>query len=477
MTVRLTDFTADAETGTVSCAWSCRGADFASIAPRSHEDAPSFLLQPKLNPGARPLAGVACSRTVASGTLPPAVQALTVHRAALPRSLLACAPATWTQRLTCGSCGTALAPLCALAPVEAGVAVGLGSGFGLGLCFLVRVAVGDCFAVGDFSGVCVAVGDRFGVRVCVGADVAGGGVFALVRVADGVALSEALGVLVRVGDADGLACDVVLVDFGVPTGFVGVFVGDCDGVAAGLDVSVRVGAGVGSDEVVPEPVAPDGDGLADRLALELPVAVGDGLVVAVVDVVAVGVGVVGVVLGVVAVGVGVVGVVLGVVGVEVGVVGVVVGEVGVVGVGFGVVGVAVGVCEVGVGEGDGLGDELGSCSGSHDLPLDVVAALAVVVPAATARLTPEIAVSRTLPVIRVTVTGRACAKRINALPSAARYCYGTTRPLRSGFIRGDSSALSSRCPIGHQASGERHPLSYPVARWHHRGCRDLASPR
>jgi hypothetical protein len=118
-----------------------------------------------------------------------------------------------------------------------------------------------------------------------------------------------------------------------------------------------------------------------------------------------------------------------------------------------VVGVAVGVCEVGVGEGDGLGDELGSCSGSHDLPLDVVAALAVVVPAATARLTPEIAVSRTLPVIRVTVTGRACAKRINALPSAARYCYGTTRPLRSGFIRGDSSALSSRCP--HWTSGTR----------------------
>jgi hypothetical protein len=104
--------TVDAETGTVSCAWSCRGADFASTAPRSHADYPTSLPQPKLNLGAPPPAGVARSRTVASGTLPPVVQALTVHRAALPRSLLACAPATWTQRLTFGSCGTVLAPLC-----------------------------------------------------------------------------------------------------------------------------------------------------------------------------------------------------------------------------------------------------------------------------------------------------------------------------------------------------------------------------
>jgi hypothetical protein len=254
----------------------------------------------------------------------------------------------------------------------------------------------------------------------VGVGVVDDEVFAMVRVADGVALSEALGVLVRVADADGLACDAVLVGVGVSAGLVGDFVsafgGDCDGVAAGLDVSVRVGAGVGSDGVVPEPVAPDGDGLADRLALELPVVVGDGLVVTLVDV---GVGVLAVGVGVVAVGLGVVGFEVGVLGVEVGVVGVVLGVlavevgvvVGVVGVGVGVVGVAVGVCEVGVGE----GDELGSCSGSHDLPLDVMAALAAVVPATTVRLTPEVAVSRALPAIRVTVTGRACAKRINAL--------------------------------------------------------------
>jgi len=126
----------------------------------------------------------------------------------------------------------------------------------------------------------------------------------------------------------------------------------------------------------------------------LPVVVGDGLVEAGADVGAVGVWV----------GVGVAGVVPGVVG-----------------VGVGVVGTAVGDCDVGVGEGDGLGDEVGGCSGSHDLPLAVaplaplavVAAFAAVVPATiTARLAPEAAVSRTLPAISVAVAGRACPKRI-----------------------------------------------------------------
>ena len=142
-TVRRTDLTVEADTGTVSCAWSCRGADFASTAPRSHADVPSALPQPKLNAGAAPLVGVACSRTVASGTLPPVVQALTVHFTARPRSLLACAPATWTQRLTCGSCGTVLAPLCETVRVGVGVAVGLGFlvavGFLVALGFLVVV--------------------------------------------------------------------------------------------------------------------------------------------------------------------------------------------------------------------------------------------------------------------------------------------------------------------------------------------------
>jgi hypothetical protein len=78
-TARRTDVTFDAVTGTVSCAWSCRCVDCASTAPRSHEDVPLPLAQPKLKYGAPPLAGVARRWMVASGTLPPVVQAVTVH--------------------------------------------------------------------------------------------------------------------------------------------------------------------------------------------------------------------------------------------------------------------------------------------------------------------------------------------------------------------------------------------------------------
>jgi len=131
----------------------------------------------------------------------------------------------------------------------------------------------------------------------------------------------------------------------------------------------------------------------------LPVVAGDGLVV-------------------VGVGACVVGAVVDVVG----------AVVGVVGVGVGVVGAAVGVCEVGVGEGDGLDEDAGSCSGSHDWPPGVVAAFATVV-LATDRLTPEAAVSRTPPAINVTVAGRTCAKRMKRPTSAARYCCGTTHPV------------------------------------------------
>lgn len=150
--------------------------------------------------------------------------------------------------------------------------------------------------------------------------------------------------LVGAADADGLALDAVLLAEGV------VLVG----VAAGLDVTVRVGAGVAFDEGELAELAFVGDGLA---------VVGAGL-----GVVAAGFGVVGVGLGVVAAGLGVVGVGLGVVG---------------------GLGVAVGV------------------SGSHDSPLDTVAALASGALAAAARATPEAAVIRTLPVISVTVAGRA----------------------------------------------------------------------
>jgi hypothetical protein len=155
MTVRLTDLTADAVTGTVSCAWSCRGADFASTAPKSHEDVLSALPQPAPKPGAPPLAGVACSRMVASGTFPPVVQALTVHCAECPRSLLACERATSTQRLTCVACDTVLAPLCELvsvavavaAPVPVLVVVLVVVFVAVGVGFAVRVRVGSGVAL------------------------------------------------------------------------------------------------------------------------------------------------------------------------------------------------------------------------------------------------------------------------------------------------------------------------------------------
>jgi hypothetical protein len=135
---------------------------------------------------------------------------------------------------------------------------------------------------------------------------------------------------------------------------------------------------------------------------------------------------VGAAFGVAGVGV-LVGVALGVVGAAVGVVGVAVG----------VVGAEVGVCEVGVGE--GLGGVVGSCSGSHDSPLDVAAVLAAALLAATVRLAPE-AASRTLPAISVTVAGRACPKRMKRPISAAR--------------RGMS-------PIGYRAPREALPALLP----------------
>ena len=369
VTVRLTDVTDVAVTGTVTCAWSCRGAEFASTAPRSHEDVPSALPQPKLKPGAPPLAGVACSWIVASGTSPPVVQALTVHCAARPRSVLACALATSTQRLTCVVCDTVLAPICELVLVA--VPVGVGVGFAV----RVRVGAGVTFAV-TFA---VALGVGFGV-------------------AFGVALAEDL-TMARVLVGDGLV-------------FVAVFVG----VAAGLDFSVRVGAAVALADAVAE---------LEALVVVLDSVVGDALVVVGVAVAAVVVGVAAVVVVVAAVVVAVAAVVVVVAVVVVGVaVGLVVVAAVVVAAAVGVVGseLGVGVCvvgagEVGVGEGDGLVGAVGSCSGSQDSPLAVAAVLAAAVLAATARLAPE--ASRTLPAISVTVAGRACAKRMKRPISAA----------------------------------------------------------
>jgi hypothetical protein len=249
VTVRLTDVTDDAVTGTVSSAWSCLGAEFASTAPRSQEDVPSALPQPKLKPGAPPLAGIACNWIVASGTFPPVVQALTVHCAACPRSLLACARATSTQRLTCVVCDTVLAPSCVLVPV--GVPVGVGVGFaervrlGVGVADAVTFAVTLAVALG-VEGVADGVADAFvvvfagGVLVAVFVGVAAGLDFK-VRVGAALACADALplAVAVVVGDA------LVVVVAGVADGVVGVAVGDV-AVAVGVGVGVGVvGVGVG----------------------------------------------------------------------------------------------------------------------------------------------------------------------------------------------------------------------------------------
>ncbi|MDT7766843.1 MAG: hypothetical protein QOC63_6263, partial [Mycobacterium sp.] len=103
--------------------------------------------QPAPKPGAPPLAGVACSRMVASGTFPPVVQALTVHRAECPRSLLACERATSTQRLTCVACDTVLAPLCELVSVAVAVPVLVVVFVAVGVGFAVRVRVGSDVAL------------------------------------------------------------------------------------------------------------------------------------------------------------------------------------------------------------------------------------------------------------------------------------------------------------------------------------------
>lgn len=87
----------------------------------------------------------------------------------------------------------------------------------------------------------------------------------------------------------------------------------------------------------------------------------------------------------------------------------------------------------GVGDGDGLGDR-GSCSTSHCWPFPLVvaaSAVAAVGPSArevpvwaadAAMENPAAVVRRTPPVTRLTLTGRACAKRMNAPASAARCC-------------------------------------------------------
>ena len=99
VTVRLTAVMVVAVTGTVTSAWSCRWAELASTAPRSHTDVPLPVPQPKVKVGP-PAPAVAASWILASGTLPPTVQAPTAHWDACPRWMLCCRGATPTHKLT-----------------------------------------------------------------------------------------------------------------------------------------------------------------------------------------------------------------------------------------------------------------------------------------------------------------------------------------------------------------------------------------
>jgi hypothetical protein len=99
VTVRPTVVTVVARSGTVTSASNCRCAELASTAPRSHADVPLPLPQPKVKVGV-PAPAVDCSWILASGTLPPTVQAPTTHCDACPRTLLCCRGITPTHRLT-----------------------------------------------------------------------------------------------------------------------------------------------------------------------------------------------------------------------------------------------------------------------------------------------------------------------------------------------------------------------------------------
>jgi hypothetical protein len=99
VTFNCTDVTEVSVAGTTTCASSSRWADVESISPRLQDAVPSLLPQPKLNTPDT-IAGVAARRTVASGTFPPSVQALTTHRAVWPRSMLVWKRWMATQRLT-----------------------------------------------------------------------------------------------------------------------------------------------------------------------------------------------------------------------------------------------------------------------------------------------------------------------------------------------------------------------------------------
>jgi hypothetical protein len=259
--VRRTDVTVVADVATVTFACSWRWAELASSAPRSHDALPSWLPQPKLNVGFR-LVGAATRRTVASVTLPPVVQAVTVHRAACPRWILVCAGWSATQRLTCAA-GVVEAARAAELVVDGSFVVADGLGVFVGVDFV------DAEDFEDVVGVAVDLADVLAVAVFVGVGV---GVGVLVAVGVAVDFADALAVVVDFcAAADVVAADgELLVDFRV---CVVVLVGDFEAVllADELDVGVLVGELLVVGSVV------DVVGLGEGL-VELGDGVGVGLV-------------------------------------------------------------------------------------------------------------------------------------------------------------------------------------------------------
>jgi hypothetical protein len=208
---------------------------------------------------------------VASGTLPPVVQAVTVHRADCPRWMLDCAGCTETQRLTCAG-----------GAVEAARAAGgsLVVADGLGVLDVVEVLgfweALDVVVAGVGVGVLVAVLVAVLLAVLVGVAVD----FAAVDFADALALAVVVvgfadGVDVLVGDVVvcGLLADGELLDdFRV---WVVVLADDLAVVPLADELDVLVGELlVGGSLVVGSLV--DGVGLGEGL-VELGVGVGVGL--------------------------------------------------------------------------------------------------------------------------------------------------------------------------------------------------------
>lgn len=259
--VRLTDVTVLADAATATFACSCRWAELASSAPRSHDALPSWLPQPKLNAGLR-LEGAATRLRLASGTLPPSVQAVTVHSAACPRWMLDCAGCTATQRLTCPGCAVVLVKATGL-PDAGPLFVADGLDVRDGVDFADVLVVAFCVAVGfgeavDVVDVLVAVG--VGDLVAVDALVAVG-----VGVGDFVADADVVGVAVAFAEGLPVVVDVALGFWDGLDVLVGDAVGVCDLLADGELV----------DDFRISVVVLAGDVAAELLAEELDVGVGE----------------------------------------------------------------------------------------------------------------------------------------------------------------------------------------------------------